>query len=184
MAGTTRTLIAALSGDGVEGLTLLDIGGGLGGIQHALLDAGAVQATHVDASSAYITAAQNEANMRRLDDDIAFMRGDFVEIAGDIPDADIVTLDRVVCCYDDMKALVSLSAQKARKKFGLVFPRDLWLFRIFLPLANFVLRLRGSSFRIFLHRTRDIDGIIKIKGLSPRFHQKKGFWQVIVYDRN
>jgi hypothetical protein len=34
---TTRILIEALKKDGVEGETLLDIGGGLGAIQHELL---------------------------------------------------------------------------------------------------------------------------------------------------
>ena len=184
MAETTRELIDAVATGGVEGMTLLDIGGGLGGVQHALLDNGAIQATHVDASSAYIRAAQEEAEIRSLADNINFQQGDFVDIAASVPQADIVTLDRVVCCYDDMEALVNLSAEKAQKRYGLVFPRDLWLFRIFLPLANLVLRLRGSSFRIFMHSTRHIEGIIKSKGLSPIIHKKKGFWQILVYNRN
>jgi magnesium-protoporphyrin O-methyltransferase len=169
--------------DGVEGMTLLDIGGGLGGIQHALLDLGVAQATHVDASSAYMRAAQEEAEVRELNDDINFQQGDFVEIAESIPPADIVTLDRVVCCYDDMEALVKLSAEKARRRYGLVFPRDLWLFRMFAPLANLVLRLRGSSFRMFLHSTEQVEWIIQSRGLTPRIHKKKGFWQILVYDR-
>jgi magnesium-protoporphyrin O-methyltransferase len=170
--------------DGVEGMTLLDIGAGLGGIQHALLDYGVAQATHVDVSSAYMRAAQEEAEVRELNDDINFQQGDFVEIADSIPPADIVTLDRVVCCYDDMEALVNLSAEKARYRYGLVFPRDIWLFRIFLPLANFILSLRGSSFRIFIHNTQKIEQIIRSKGLTPKTHKKAGFWQVLVYQRN
>ena len=184
VAGTTRDLISAVTMDGVEGMTLLDIGAGLGGIQHALLDHGVAQATHVEASSAYMRAAQEEAEVRNLNDNINFQQGDFVEIAESIPQADIVTLDRVVCCYDDMEALVNLSAEKARNRYGLVFPRDLWLFRIFLPLANFILRLRGSSFRIFLHNTQQIEQIVRSKGLSPRVHKKAGFWQILVYQRN
>ena len=184
VAGTTGDLILAVTVDGVEGMTLLDIGGGLGGIQHALLDLGVAQAMHVDASSAYLRAAQEEAEVRKLNDNINFQQGDFVEIAESISQADIVTLDRVVCCYDDMEALVNLSAEKARNRYGLVFPRDLWLFRIFLPLVNFILSLRGSSFRIFLHNTQKIEQILSSKGLSPRVHKKAGFWQVLVYDRN
>ncbi len=38
--GTTRLLIDALKAEGVAGLTLLDIGGGVGAIQHELLRAG------------------------------------------------------------------------------------------------------------------------------------------------
>jgi len=91
VAGTTRQLIDAVAEGGVEGMTLLDIGGGLGGIQHALLDEGIAEATHVDASSAYMRAAQEEAEIRNQADNINFQKGDFVDIAEGIPQADIVT---------------------------------------------------------------------------------------------
>lgn len=164
-------------------MTLLDIGGGVGGIQHALLDQGAVSATHVDASSAYLQAAQEDAYLREIDDLITFVQGDFVNLAENIPTADIVTLDRVVCCYDDMQSLVRLSAEKANKLYGLVFPRDLWLIRIFLPIANFFLSLTGTPFRIFVHRTEHVDQIIREQGLELDYYQKSGFWQILVYSR-
>ena len=176
-------MIEAISQEGVKGLSLLDIGGGLGGVQHALINMGVVQTTHVDASSAYVGAAREEAGNRNLLDKITFIPGDFVEVGENLPQADIVTLDRVVCCYDDMQALIRLSAEKARSKYGLVFPRDIWLFKIFLPLANIILKLRGSSFRIFLHSTNQIEGIIKSQGLSLETHEKAGFWQILVFNR-
>jgi 2-polyprenyl-3-methyl-5-hydroxy-6-metoxy-1,4-benzoquinol methylase len=183
VAKTTRQLVDAVSTGGVEALTLLDIGGGLGGVQHELIDRGVIQSTHVDASSAYLQAAQEEASNRDLLDRITFVAGDFVEVGENIPQADIVTLDRVVCCYDDMQALIRLSAKKARRTYGLVFPRDIWLFKVFLPIVNFVLKLRGSSFRIFLHSTQQIEGIIKSMGLSLETKQKAGFWQILVFNR-
>jgi magnesium-protoporphyrin O-methyltransferase len=182
--GTTRQLIAAISNQGVEGMTLLDIGGGVGGIQHAFLDQGAVKATHVDASTAYVQAAQDEAIRREIDQRITFLQGDFVDLAENIPPADIVTLDRVVCCYDDMQALVRLSAEKAGKMYGLVIPRDLWPIRVFLPIANFFLSLTGTPFRIFIHRTEQVDQILREEGLKPDFYEKAGFWQILVYNRN
>lgn len=165
-------------------MTLLDIGGGVGGIQHALLNDGVIKASYVDASSAYVQAAQEEAIRREIDDRITFLQGDFVDLAVDLPTADIVTLDRVVCCYDDMQALVKLSAEKASNIYGLVFPRDLWPFRLLLPIANFFLGLSGTPFRIFIHRTEQVDQILREKGLEPIYHQKAGFWQVLVYNRN
>lgn len=183
-AGTTRQLVAAISQQGVEGMTLLDIGGGVGGIQHALLNGGVIQATHVDASSAYVQAAQAEAIRREIDGRITFLQGDFVDLAEDMPTADIVTLDRVVCCYDDMQALVRLSAEKASKIYGLVFPRDLWPIRLLLPIANFFLSLTGTPFRIFIHRTEQVDQILREQGLVPQYHKNAGFWQILVYNRN
>jgi magnesium-protoporphyrin O-methyltransferase len=180
---TTRQLIAAVSRNGIEGMTLLDIGGGVGGIQHTLLEDGVVNATSVDASSAYVKAAREEASRRDLEDRITFLHGDFVDLAEEVPQADIVTLDRVVCCYDDLKALVKLSAMKARKRYGLVFPRDLWLFRMLLPVVNFFITLSGSPFRIFIHSTEQVEKILKEQGLVKQYHQNAGFWQIIVYSR-
>jgi magnesium-protoporphyrin O-methyltransferase len=165
-------------------MTLLDIGGGLGGIQHSLLANGVGKAIYVDASSAYVKAAREEAKRRELDERINFQQGDFVDLSEGISSADIVTLDRVVCCYDDMRALVKLSAAKAQKKYGLVFPRDLWLFRILMPVVNFFISLTGSPFRSFIHSTEQIEKIIREEGLVPEFHKNAGFWQIIVYYRN
>ncbi|MBI2171194.1 MAG: hypothetical protein HYU30_04125 [Chloroflexi bacterium] len=51
---TTTMLIEALKREGLSGATLLDIGGGVGAIQHELLKASAGSATNVDASTAYL----------------------------------------------------------------------------------------------------------------------------------
>ena len=168
---------------GVKEMILLDIGGGLGGIQHALLAAGASEVTNVEASSAYLRAAQEESQRRNIEDQVTFIHGDFVDLAPDVPLADIVTLDRVVCCYGDMQALVELSAEKAGKLYGLVYPRDHWLFRLLLPVANFFIRLTRSPFRIFIHRTDDVNRILRNQGLEPHYHRNSGFWQVLVYVR-
>jgi 2-polyprenyl-3-methyl-5-hydroxy-6-metoxy-1,4-benzoquinol methylase len=168
----------------MEGKTLLDIGGGLGGIQHTMLVNGVKHATHVDASSAYVKAAKEEAKRRTLDEQITILQGDFVDLANDVPQADIVTLDRVICCYDNMQDLVRLSAMKARKVYGLVFPRDIWPFRVLIPVANFFIKLTGSPFRIFIHRTEEVKKILISQGLQQQFQKNAGFWQILVFDRS
>lgn len=105
-ARTTRILLDALTAEGVEGATLLDIGGGIGAIPNALLEAGVTEAVAVDASSAYSEVARKEAVRRGRDELISYHHGDFVEFAQRIEPAEVVTLDRVICCYDDMEALV------------------------------------------------------------------------------
>jgi 2-polyprenyl-3-methyl-5-hydroxy-6-metoxy-1,4-benzoquinol methylase len=184
VAGTTRQLITSIQGDGVEEMTLLDVGGGLGGIQHALLESGVVKAIHVDASSAYVSAAREEAERRNIDHRITILQGDFVDLAEQIPKVDLVTLDRVICCYDEMEPLVRSSARKARRRIGLVFPRDFRIFRLFLPLVNLVLSVRGTPFRIYLHDTQRVDRVIKEQGFSRKTHRKSGFWQTLVYNRD
>ena len=75
-AKSTRLLVEALEAQGVDGGTLLDIGGGLGGVIHALLQAGVRRATDIDASAAYLAVARDEAARRGLADRIVFQHGD------------------------------------------------------------------------------------------------------------
>lgn len=81
----TRNLIAAIQKEGIHGLTLLDIGGGVGGIQHALLQAGLDHATNVEASNAFLLAAKDEAQRRNLADRVSYHYGNFVDLAENIP---------------------------------------------------------------------------------------------------
>src|SRR6266487_4083748 len=78
---TGRAMIHLLRRAGVDGGTLLDIGGGIGAIQYDLLEAGAREVTAVDASSAYQQAARAEAERRSMSARIQFQLGDFVTLA-------------------------------------------------------------------------------------------------------
>jgi SAM-dependent methyltransferase len=180
---TTRMLISALILFGAKGRDLLDIGGGVGAIQLRLLAAGATTATSVDASIAYIEVAREEANRVGLAERIAYHHGDFATLAGEIPEADIVTLDRVICCYHDAMALVSLSAAKARRYYGLVYPRDRLLVRLGLAFENLGYRLRKSPFRAFVHPTSLVDALVRENGLVQVYRSTTFAWQVVVYER-
>nr|NIV03321.1 methyltransferase domain-containing protein [Calditrichia bacterium]NIV71524.1 methyltransferase domain-containing protein [Calditrichia bacterium]NIV98084.1 methyltransferase domain-containing protein [Candidatus Saccharibacteria bacterium]NIW80687.1 methyltransferase domain-containing protein [Calditrichia bacterium] len=117
---TTRLLLEALKSERIAGGMLLDIGGGVGAIQHELLAAGMSRAISVEASSAYLTAAREEAERLGLTGKIEFKQGNFVNLAEEILQVDIVTLDRVICCFDEMTALVGRSAERAGKFYGVV----------------------------------------------------------------
>ncbi|MSQ40798.1 MAG: class I SAM-dependent methyltransferase [Dehalococcoidia bacterium] len=184
---STRLLIEALRAQRVKGLSLLDIGGGVGAVQHELLKAGAASATSVDASSAYLGTARQEAERLGLASRVAYHHGDFVALASSLPQADVVTLDRVVCCYHDMASLVSLSSALARRWYGLVYPRDDWwlkaMWRLATPLLGLGMRLRHNPFRAYLHPTREVDAIMQANGFQPAFYRTSGIWQVAVYQR-
>jgi magnesium-protoporphyrin O-methyltransferase len=180
---TTRILIDALKAEGVQGMTLLDIGGGVGAIQHELLHSGVQSVTGVEASTAYIATARAEHERQGHVDHVDLRRGNFVDLAADLPPADIVTLDRVICCYHDMQALVGLSAARARKLYGVVYPRDTWWMKIGLSIGNFFYWLRQSSFRTFLHSTAVVESLVRKNGLERRFYRKTLVWQVAVYAR-
>jgi 2-polyprenyl-3-methyl-5-hydroxy-6-metoxy-1,4-benzoquinol methylase len=170
----TRMLLAALRAEGIERASVLDIGGGIGAIQQELLHAGADRATCVEASAAYLRAARAEAARQ----------GDFVALAEQIEPADVVTLDRVICCYPDMEALVGASADRSRRLYGLVYPRDAWWVRLAVRAFNLGLRVGRRVFRVHVHRTAAVDAVARRQGLTPSFHRHAGpIWQVAVYVR-
>ncbi len=182
-ARTTRMLLDTLKSFGVEGCTVLDIGGGVGAIQHDLLKSGASSSLGVEASIAYMAAAKEESARQGLADREAHRHSDFVSVALEVEPADIVTLDRVVCCFDDVEGLVGLSSEKAKKLYGVVYPRSNWVFGAAFRIFNLWLWLRRSHFRVFLHSTAKVDYLVSRSGLERRFYAKTAIWQVAVYVR-
>lgn len=179
---TTRILLHAVRDD-AEGKTLLDIGGGVGVIQIELLEAGARSAIGVDAFSAYLQAAREEAERRGMADRVVGRKGDFVELAPEIEPADIVTLDRVICCYPDVDALVDAAAAHARMSVALVYPRDDWWMKALPATLNLVFRIRRSPMRFFLHASERVDAAVRRRGFALQTHRKTPAWQVAVYRR-
>lgn len=182
-AGLTHALIEALAAGGVEGQTVLDIGGGVGAVHHGLLRFGAAAAVDVDASRAYISVAREEAERQGHANRVQYLAGDLVRLADAVEPADLVALDRVICCYPDMAALVSRSATLARRRYGLVYPRDSWLGRVGVALLNAGYRLSRSPFRTYMHRTADVDAILTAHGLVKRLQRKTLIWQLALYER-
>jgi len=181
----TRLLLDTLRAVGVEGLTLLDIGGGIGAIQHELMKSGLAVTIDVGASSAYLSAAKEEAARQGYADRARYFHGNFIDLAPGLENADIVTLDRVICCFPDMGAMVSLSATRAKRWYALVYPRDTWWMRMGGRVGNFVLALGRSKFRFFVHPAQAVDSLVRANGLQPHFQRNTGlFWQVVVYGRN
>jgi hypothetical protein len=179
----TRALIDALAAGGIDGCTVLDIGGGVGAVHHELLRSGAAAAVDVDASHAYTSAAREEADRQGHADRVRYLTGDFVALADAVEPADLVALDRVICCYPDMAALVGRSASLARRRYGLVYPRDSWIGRVGTALENAWFRLSRSPFRVYIHRAAEVDAILAAHGFVKRLHRTTLAWQLAVYER-
>ena len=162
---------------------MLDIGGGVEVIGLELLGSGAASLFGVEAARAYVAVARHEITRRGLADRAMVRHGDFVEMAAEVDVADIVTLDRVVCCYEDWQALVDASVARARRLYGLVYPNDRWWTRAGIRLANLVLRLSGRSFRAYVHPERQVDTRVRAAGFDRRLHHRGWLWQTVLYAR-
>jgi len=180
---TTRLLVDALRAAGIQDASVLDVGAGIGVVHHELLASGARSAIHVDAAMPQMRAAREETARRGHADRVTFVHGDFVALAGGIPSADVVTVDRVICCYPDMEGLVAASAAKAQRLYGAVFPRERWGMKGIVALGNFVFRLRRNPFRAFIHPTGAIDAAVRRQGFTLRSVVDTLIWRVAVYAR-
>lgn len=179
----TRRLIDGLAEGIVEGATVLDIGAGVGAVHLALLERGAASAVDVDASRAYVAAARAEAERRGLSERTTHHVGDFTAIAPALDQADLVALDRVVCCYGDATTLVAEAARLTRRRLGLVYPVDRWWTRLALAAENAVQWLRRDPFRAYVHPTALVDRLVREAGLEP-VHTRSGLlWQIAIYAR-
>jgi magnesium-protoporphyrin O-methyltransferase len=174
-------LIDALTAEGVESATAIDIGGGIGAIQHELLAAGAAHVTSVDASDAYIRAAREESERRGLSGRVTYHRADFLQLAQTIPAADIVTLDRVINVCPDWKRMIQVSAARTRRLYGLVYPRDTLPVRMVVSVMNRLV-WRGRV-RAAVPSPEVIDELTIQAGLVRLFSKTTGPWQVAVYRR-
>lgn len=180
---TTRALIEAIRAQGIEGASLLDVGGGIGAIQLELLAAGLGTAESVDASEAYVAVARREAERRGLADRTSHRFGTLTELAEECAEADIVTLDKVVCCNADLPLLLGDVVARARRMIGLVYPRDRWWNGLFSRCLAAWGWLTRDPTRWYLHTDAEIDGILRGAGFERREVQRSLIWQVALYVR-
>lgn len=182
--GTTAKLLSAIrESANVAGASVLDIGGGVGVIGAELLKAGAAALTDVDYSRAYLAAARSEMDGRGYGDRATFVHGDFVRVADEIEPADVVTLDRVLCCYTDWVSLVDRSVERSRSLYGLVYPVDRWWMRMSIGIIRGVTRLFGQVAPFRVHPERAVDARIRAAGFEPILETRGFAWQTVLYRR-
>lgn len=183
-SGSTRRLLDALSTEALPGARVLDIGAGVGAVHLSLLENGAAHAHHVDASPAYQAVSAEEADRRDLRDRVTYVPGDYLDLADDLPESDVVCLDRVLCCYPDMPTLVSTSARAAGRLYGVVFPADRRWIRGLIRVANLWMALTRSAFRAYGHAEEGIRRAAEEAGLHQIHRSRVGIWQILVFRRS
>lgn len=162
----------------------MDIGGGVGAIQHELLEDVAARAIHVDTSSPYLREARAESARRDHSARVTFIHADFTDVEAGLPMADIVTLDRVVCCYPDFRSLLTAAESKNRRVLAMTYPRETWYTRVALRLDNALQVLRRNPFRGYLHPVREMDALLQDRGMPRVFLKRLFIWELAVYTRD
>jgi magnesium-protoporphyrin O-methyltransferase len=180
----SRALIDELaSGVALDGASVIDIGAGVGAVHLGLLQRGAAHAVDLDGSSAYLVAATAEAERLGLADRVEHVLGDAVLVGPTLPPADLVALDRVICCSADVSGLLGVASALASRRIGLVYPRDNWWVRVGANLSN-PLCFRGSAgFRFRVHRRETIEGLLRGAGFAPLAARHGWLWRVETWER-
>lgn len=182
-ADETRLLVEQVMKESVSDFQVLDIGAGLGVIAEQLLAAGARQATLVELSTAYADAARRRLAERGHSDRVTVRRGDFLELAAQVGPADVVTLDKVICCYPDMHTLVDQSASKALKFYAASYPRDHLMVRIAFWFENSIRLLRRNPFRTYVHAVAAIERRLRANGFELHSVKQTFLWRIVLFKR-
>ena len=181
----TRKLIAHLIAYKGEPLTVLEIGGGAGSVHQELLRRGiAASAVGVDASSAYTRAAELNACELELAEQTEYHHADFALSAADFEAADVVVLDRVICCYPHLEELLAAAAERTQKFLALSFPREDWWIKVVWQIGDFFLALKRSKFHPYLHAHDNINAVAEQAGLRPIHSDRHTIWQIAVFERS
>jgi len=179
---TTRLLLDAVLKAGL-GKTVLDVGAGIGALGFELLAAGVERVTAVEAAPAYVAAAREEAARRNVSDRLDLVHGDFVSVVEDVMPADVVTMDRVVCCYPAYQPLLEAALRRSRRLLAFSYPRDRWYVRAAVGIQNLARALFGNPFRGYVHSARAMDALLEAHGFSRTERRETLKWSADLYVR-
>ena len=178
-----RGMVAAGGAEGLEGARVLEIGGGIGALQIELLAAGAESGEVVELVRAWEPYARELAREKGLEERVAFRIADVIEEPGGVDAADVVVLNRVVCCSPDGVRLTGVAAGLARRRLVLSFPRDRLLVRFGLSLVNGGMRLLGRSYRTFVHPRTALVAAAEGEGLTLAEADRGFLWEFVALRR-
>jgi magnesium-protoporphyrin O-methyltransferase len=183
LSATARRLVDVLAAGGLEGATVLEIGGGVGEIGLELLRRGAASATNLELSPGYEDEAQRLIAEAGLTGRVQRRLADVDVEPAAVEPADVVVLNRVVCCYPDYAGLLGAAADHARRRLAFSFPPRNVVSRATIATQNTLLGWSGRQFRAFAHPPRAMFAVLTEHGLEPALAHAGPVWRVAAAHR-
>ena len=180
---SARRMVEFLQGRGLDGATVLEIGGGVGEIQLELLARGAERAVNLELSPAYDEEAIRLAREAGVEGRVDRRLHDIAADPAAVEPVDIVVLHRVVCCYPDYERLLGAAADHARRLLVFSHPPRNLISRSILGVQNLGFRLLRREFRVFAHPPAEMLAVLERHGLRPTFTHRGIPWQVAGLER-
>jgi magnesium-protoporphyrin O-methyltransferase len=181
---TRSRLVDFLDTQGLEGASVLEIGGGIGEVHLELLRRGARSATNLEISTSYEDQAGRLLAESGLGDRVSRRFLDIATEPDQVEPADIVVLHRVVCCYPDYARLLAAAASHARRLLVFSHPPGTVLSRLSFGFDNQVRRIRGNDFRAFVHPPEAMLAVVEAQGMTLRYRHCGLSWTVVGLDRS
>ena len=176
---TAARMVAFLADHGVNGASVLEIGGGVGDIQVELLKRGAVRTTNLELVESYESDAQALAATAGVSDRITRRQLDIAASPDDVEAHDIVVLHRVVCCYPDYQRLLGAAAAHATRILVFSHPPRTLLVRAVFGTENGVRRLRRNPFRAYVHDPNALIAAAEGSHLRTTFRHRGHTWHIV-----
>jgi 2-polyprenyl-3-methyl-5-hydroxy-6-metoxy-1,4-benzoquinol methylase len=176
---TASRIVAFLTGRGVEGATVLEIGGGVGAIQLELLRRGAARSTNLELVDSYDADAASLAAEAGLAGRMTRHQLDLVDRPDAIAPHDIVVLHRVVCCYPDYEGLLDAAADHATGVLVFSYPPRNLLTRMLSAGENLLFRVRRSAFRSYVHDPEAMTSAAQRGPLREAYRHRGLGWHIV-----
>jgi magnesium-protoporphyrin O-methyltransferase len=188
-AAITSAVLKQLEDAGLTGRSLLDVGCGSGDLALGALARGAARVEGIDLGTGAIALARELAAERGLAERASFEVGD--GSTAPLHPADVVVLNRVVCCYPDATGLLDNALPAAGSVLALSAPANRGVAglvnRMLTAVSNRWYGLRDAKyrgFRVFLHDLDAIDDRVRAAGFARRHRgRRRAVWEVAVYER-
>jgi hypothetical protein len=148
------------------------------------LKAGASRATSIELTPTYEDVARDLLRETGFEDRVERHVMDFASADGAVEAADIVIMNRVICCYPDMPRLAGAGADHARELMVLSYPRRTWWTRIVLATGNFTLWMIRREFHVFIHRPEQVLATSASHGMRTVLNEPGAFWTVAATRRS
>jgi magnesium-protoporphyrin O-methyltransferase len=180
---TARRMVAFLEERGIDGATVLEVGGGVGEIQLELLKRGAARAVSLELVDAYEAEAAALLREAGLEERVERRRHDIATAPEEVEPADVVVLNRVVCCYSDYERLLGAVAEHARRLVVFSYPRRNVVSRALVTAQNLFFRALRREFRAFTHPPDAMLAVLAVRGLQPAYAHTGFAWRISGLER-
>ena len=178
-----RRLLDGITAGGIEGNSVLEVGGGVGALQIELLEAGAARSVNVELVPVYEPAARSLLEERGLSDRVERRFGDIAQGVQGVAPANIVIMHRVVCCYPDADALVRAACERATDRLAMTVPREAAWLRGGVAGMNAWFRIRRRTFRTYVHPVTRMLEVAEQAGFALRHQGQDRIWNTLILQR-